>query len=62
MEPLTRAVLVLESAFSDVLCIVVTIALLEAQRTQQLRVLDVAKVIVIDFIVAVMIGASIALI
>jgi cell volume regulation protein A len=62
MEPHSRAMIVLESAFSDVLCIVITIALLEAAHAGNVDILDIASHIVKDFTVAVLLGSVMAVV
>jgi NhaP-type Na+/H+ or K+/H+ antiporter len=61
MEPSTRAALVLEASFTDVLCIVATLALLAAFQTQSLHMLGVVRAISFDFAAAVLIGLGVAL-
>ncbi|MEO0107550.1 MAG: cation:proton antiporter, partial [candidate division WOR-3 bacterium] len=61
LESKTRTALLLESAFSDVLCIVVTFGLLQAAKAQAVKPLSVGLQIVASFLLAGAIGAAFAL-
>jgi len=56
----TRTVLLLESTFSDVLCIVTTLALIQAVRSHELRPTLIAGHIIASFLMAAIIGAAAA--
>ncbi|GBC83194.1 K(+)/H(+) antiporter NhaP2 [bacterium HR10] len=56
-----RAILLLESTFSDVLCIVTTLALVQAVRYHELRPTLMLGQIIASFLVAAIIGALAAL-
>lgn len=60
MEKGTKAVLIVESAVSDVLCIVFAIAFLEAYRLGEVRVGAMAGHIVASFFIAAIIGVAAA--
>jgi len=57
LQDRSRTALILESAFSDVLCIIVTIALLESVRSQELRPGLVLGQIIASFTLASVIGS-----
>ncbi len=56
MQQVSRTILVLESTFSDVLCIVVTLGLLEAIRLHDLQVGRMAGHMLASFLMAALIG------
>lgn len=58
LEERSKTILLLESAFSDVLCIVMTIALLESIRSNDLRPGLIAGQVVASLVMACVIGAT----
>ncbi len=61
LRPETRVALLLESTFSDVLCIVTTLALLQAIRYHELRPTVMVGQLLSSFLMAAIIGALAAL-
>jgi len=56
VDPASRALLILESAVSDVLSIVVTIALLSVFETGAVQLLDVSLLVIVSFVYASVVG------
>jgi sodium/hydrogen exchanger len=57
----SRTILVLESAFTDVLCIVLVIALVQAHATEGLQVMHIVGSILSSFVLASLLGIASAL-
>lgn len=62
LQPVSRTILLLESTFSDVLCIVVTLGLLEAIRAHELRLGLMMGQMLASFLMAALVGVIAAIV